>query len=74
MNYLSFATKRCNINFIIYAETFLSGEKIEGQMVQVAEGSSVKGSPEQVGPLTLMLREGPTHNSRITEINGPVPS
>ena len=43
-------------------------------MVHVAEGSSVKGSPQQVGPLAFMLREGPTHNSRITEINGPVPS
>ena len=43
-------------------------------MVQVAEGSSVKGSPWEVGALAIMLREGLTHNSRITEINGPVPS
>ena len=44
------------------------------EMVLWSEGSSVKGSPQQVGPLALMLREGPTHNSKITEINGPVPS
>ena len=47
---------------------------MEGQMVHGAEGSSVKGSPQQVGPLALLLREGPTHNSRITEMYGPVPS
>ena len=43
-------------------------------MVLCSEGSSVKGSPQQVGPLALVLREGPTDNSKITEINGPVPS
>ena len=48
--------------------------KIEGQKVHVADGSSVKGSPQQVGALALKLREGPTHNSKITEINGLVPS
>ena len=49
-------------------------EKIEGEMVLWSEGLSFKGSPQQVGPLALMLREGPTHNSKLTEINGPVPS
>ena len=39
-----------------------------------SEGLSVKGSPQRVGPLALMSREGPTHNSKITEINGPVAS
>ena len=43
-------------------------------MVLLSEGSSVKGSPQQVGPLALMLMEGSTHNSKITEINGLVPS
>ena len=43
-------------------------------MVRVAEGSSVKGSPQQVGALALMLREGQTHNSRIPVIDGLVPS
>ena len=44
-------------------------------MVHVAEGS--REAPQQVGALTLVSRGGggcPTHNSRITEINGPVPS
>ena len=74
MNYVSFATGIFNIKFIIKSETFLSGKKIEGGMVLCFEGLSAKGSPQQVGPLALMLREGPTHNSKITEINGPVPS
>ena len=52
----------------------MSGEKIEGEMVLWFEDQSVKGSPQQVGPLALMLREGPTDNSKITDINGPVPS
>ena len=41
-------------------------------MVHVAEGSSIREIPKKVGALTLMLREGPTHNSRVTEINGPM--
>ena len=43
-------------------------------MVYGTEGSSIRGSPKQDGPLALMLKEGSTHNSRITEIYGPVPS
>ena len=74
MNYVSFATKKFNINFTIEAETFFSGEMVEGQMVHVTESLSVKGSPQQAGPLALILREGPTHNSSVTEINWPVPS
>ena len=54
-------------------KTFLSGEKIEEEMVLWAEGSSVKRSPQQGRPLALMLREGPTLNSRITEIYGQAP-
>ena len=30
MNYVSFEPRIFNINFIIWSETFLSGEKIEG--------------------------------------------
>ena len=48
MNYVSFATKIFNINFTIWSETFLSGEKIEGQMVHGAEGSSVKEGPRKL--------------------------
>ena len=44
---MSFATKIFNINFTIQSEIFRSGEKIEGQMVHVAEGSSVKSSSQQ---------------------------
>ena len=33
-----------------------SGEKIEEEIVHGGEGSSVKGSPEQVEPLTLRLK------------------
>ena len=36
----------------------MSGEKVEGEMVHLAEGSSVKGAVSRVGPLTLRLREG----------------
>ena len=67
---MSFETRIFSINFIILLETFLSGEKIEGEMVLLSEGSGVKGSPQQVGPLAVMSREGLTHNSKITEING----
>ena len=40
-------------------------------LVLRVEGSSVKGSPHLVRPLVLILKDGPTHNSKITELYGP---
>ena len=37
---------------------FLSGEKVEGQRVHLAEGLTLKGSSQQSGPLVLSLRKG----------------
>ena len=34
----------------------------------------LREAPSKLDLWPLMLREGPTHNSRIAEINGPVPS
>ena len=39
--------KKFNNLFKIYLKTFLLVEKVEGEMVPKAEGSSVKGSSQQ---------------------------
>ena len=58
INYVSFARKNFNQFFQNLLETFKIWEKVEGQRVHWAKGSSVKGSSQQSGPLALSLREG----------------
>ena len=63
-----------NIQYLLYSlvrNIYVRGENRKGND-PLSRGLKCLGKPP--ASWTLMLREGPTHNSRITEIYGPVPS
>ena len=70
INYVLFARKKFNQFFKIYMKTFLSGEKVEGEMVPYAEGSSVKGSSQQMNLWPLGLGRGAVISRRIPLTTG----